>query len=110
VNEKIVEKFLDSPGSALHILGSSFEQFIRFFHWYIYHQEFIFKPFHVEIIQKLEDIVSSEQFNMSTVAGGGPLASAAKEACRKRMQKALQKKARVESRGTWLNEMLSKYK
>ena len=56
MNEKIVEKFLDSPGSALHILGSSFEQFIRFFHWYIYHQEFIFKPFHVEIIQKLEDI------------------------------------------------------
>ena len=56
MNEKIVEKFLDSPMSALHILGSSFEQFIRFFHWYIYHQEFIFKPFHMEIIHKLEDI------------------------------------------------------
>ena len=56
MNEKIVEKFLDSPGTSLHILGSSFEQFIRFFHWYIYHQEFIFKPFHMTIIHKLEDI------------------------------------------------------
>lgn len=56
MNEKIVEKFLDSPGTGLHILGSSFEQFIRFFHWYIYHQEFIFKPFHMTIIHKLEDI------------------------------------------------------
>ena len=56
MNEKIVERFLDAPMSALHILGSSFEQFIRFFHWYIYHQEFIFKPFHMDIIHKLEDI------------------------------------------------------
>ena len=56
MNEKIVEKFLDAPATALQILGSSFEQFIRFFHWYMYHQEFVFRPFHVEIIRKLEDI------------------------------------------------------
>ena len=56
MNEKIVKRFLDEPNAALQVLGSSFEQFIRFFHWYMYHQDFIFRPFHMEIIHKLEDI------------------------------------------------------
>lgn len=56
MNEQIVKKFLDEPNAALQVLGSSFEQFIRFFHWYMYHQDFIFRPFHMEIIHKLEDI------------------------------------------------------
>lgn len=57
INEEVVKKFMENPVLAHQILGSSLEQFIRFFHWYMYHNEFIFKPFHVLIIQKLEDIV-----------------------------------------------------
>lgn len=57
INEEVVNKFMENPVLAHQILGSSLEQFIRFFHWYMYHNEFIFKPFHVLIIQKLEDIV-----------------------------------------------------
>lgn len=48
---------MENPVLAHQILGSSLEQFIRFFHWYMYHNEFIFKSFHNLIIRKLEDIV-----------------------------------------------------
>lgn len=57
MNEEVINKFMEQPVLAHQILGSSFEQFIRFFHWYMYHNEFIFKPFHLLIIHKLEDIV-----------------------------------------------------
>lgn len=56
INEDVVKQFMESPAVARQILGASFEQFIRFFHWYMYHQEFEFMPFHLLIIQKLEDI------------------------------------------------------
>ena len=57
INEEVINKFMENPVLAHQILGSSLEQFIRFFHWYMYHNEFIFKPFHITIIHKLEDIV-----------------------------------------------------
>ena len=56
MNERIVQSFMNEPNAALQVLGSSFEQFVRFFHWYMYHQDFVFLPFHLEIIHKLEDI------------------------------------------------------
>lgn len=56
MNKDIVKQFMDAPQLAHQILGSSLEQFITFFHWYIYHQDFIFMPFHRLIVQKLEDI------------------------------------------------------
>lgn len=56
INEEVIKQFEANPAIARQILGSSLEQFIRFFHWYMYHQEFIFKPFHMTIIHKLEDI------------------------------------------------------
>jgi len=56
MNQDIVDVFMANPQNAHQILGSSLEQFITFFHWYIYHQEFIFMPFHRQIIHKLEDI------------------------------------------------------
>lgn len=56
MNEEVINKFMEQPVLAHQILGSSLEQFIRFFHWYIYHNEFIFRDFHNLIIRKLEDI------------------------------------------------------
>lgn len=56
MNERIVQSFMNEPNAALQVLGSSFEQFVRFFHWYMYHQDFVFLPFHLEIIHRLEDI------------------------------------------------------
>lgn len=35
----------------------SFKYFIQIFHYYLYRQEFVFKPFHLDIIKRLEDIV-----------------------------------------------------
>ena len=56
MNQDIVDTFLKNPQHSHTILGSSLEKFITFFHWYLYHQDFIFMPFHRKIINKLEDI------------------------------------------------------
>lgn len=56
MNQDIVDVFMANPQHSHTILGSSLEQFITFFHWYLYHQDFTFLPFHRMIIHKLEDI------------------------------------------------------
>lgn len=56
MDERVVERFLGSPNEGRLILSASLRNFISFFFWYMYRQEFIFKPFHDEIIRKLEDI------------------------------------------------------
>ena len=56
MNQDIVDIFMKNPQHSHTILGSSLEQFITFFHWYLYHQDFMFLPFHRMIINKLEDI------------------------------------------------------
>lgn len=62
-NEKIalLERY---PVEASHLLRTDFEEFIRVFHFYITKQEFIFKPFHKEIISKLESIVYDKPRNL----------------------------------------------
>lgn len=56
MNDDIVKAFLADPHNGRMVLSASFANFIRFFHWYMYRSQFIFKPFHVKIIRKLEDI------------------------------------------------------
>ena len=56
MNDDIVKAFLADPQNGRMVLSASFANFIRFFHWYMYRSQFIFKPFHVKIIRKLEDI------------------------------------------------------
>ncbi len=56
MNDKIIEAFLADPLNGRMALSASLGNFIKFFHWYIYHQEFIFKDFHKMIVRKLEDI------------------------------------------------------
>ena len=36
---------------------TSFKYFIQIFHYYLYRQQFVFKPFHLDIIKRLESIV-----------------------------------------------------
>lgn len=56
MNDEIIKEFMSNREAARYILGASLEKFIKFFHWYMYHQEFVIKDFHREIIRKLEDI------------------------------------------------------
>lgn len=56
MNENIEKAFLDDPVNGGMALRSSFKNFITYFHWHIFRQQFIFKDFHNLIVQKLEDI------------------------------------------------------
>lgn len=56
MNDEIVKQFLDNPVEGRLALSASLKNFIAFFFWYMYRQQFIFRPFHNLIIKKLEDI------------------------------------------------------
>lgn len=56
MNDDIVKQFLDNPIEGRLALSASLKNFISFFFWYMYRQQFIFRPFHLRIIRKLEDI------------------------------------------------------
>lgn len=56
MRDDIIQKFLDNPVEGRLALSASLRNFISFFFWYMYRQQFIFKPFHNLIIKKLEDI------------------------------------------------------
>lgn len=56
MNDEIIKRFMEDPINGRLVLSASLANFIRYFHWYIYHQEFILKDFHLQIIRKIEDI------------------------------------------------------
>lgn len=56
MNETI-ERLLEDPEYARAALVSDFGSFIKVFHWYLRRERFIFYPFHLLLIKKLEDIV-----------------------------------------------------
>ena len=56
MNDDIVKQFLANPVEGRLALSASLKNFIAFFFWYMYRQQFIFRPFHNLIIRKLEDI------------------------------------------------------
>lgn len=56
MNDEIVNQFLSNPVEGRLALSASLKNFIAFFFWYMYRQQFIFRPFHNLIIKKLEDI------------------------------------------------------
>lgn len=56
MNDEILKRFREHPEEGRLVLSASLKNFISFFHWYLYRTEFIFKPFHDEIIRKIEDI------------------------------------------------------
>ena len=56
MNEEVYKAFMADPVNARLVLSASLENFIKFFHWYLYRDEFIVMGFHREIIRKIEDI------------------------------------------------------
>ena len=66
MDDSIIERILDSPAEGRVLLSASLRNFISFFFWYMYRQNFIFKPFHELIIRKLEDLAfgRSERKNL----------------------------------------------
>lgn len=56
MNDEIIQKFLENPIEGRLALSASLKNFIAFFFWYMYRQQFIFRPFHNLIIKKIEDI------------------------------------------------------
>jgi hypothetical protein len=57
MNNETIKYLLNSPLEAQTLLKTSLKLFIKVFHYYLTKQNFIFKPFHNEIIESIEDIV-----------------------------------------------------
>ncbi len=55
MDDNVVGRVLENPREGRLLLSASLRSFISFFFWYMYRQEFIFKPFHERIIRKIED-------------------------------------------------------
>ena len=56
MDNKTIEAVLADPVNGRLALSASLGNFIKFFHWYLYHQEFVMKDFHLLVIRKIEDI------------------------------------------------------
>lgn len=54
----------ESPAEAAQLLRVDLQLFIKVFHYYVTKQDFIFKPFHKKIIEKLENIVYEKPHNL----------------------------------------------
>lgn len=57
VTEKTIEALLQHPEEGATLLRASLKKFIKVFFYYVYRKQFTFKPFHDELVGKLEDIV-----------------------------------------------------
>lgn len=64
MNDEKIKLLENSPAEAAQLLRVDLQLFIKVFHFYITKQEFIFKPFHKEIISKLESIVYDKPRNL----------------------------------------------
>lgn len=60
----MVAELMRSPAQGQALLASSLKRFISVFHWQTTRRKFIFKPFHVAIINALEDVVFNRQRNI----------------------------------------------
>lgn len=57
MRRETLEKIINRPEIASSLCLSSLKNFIAVYHYYLYNRPFIFKPFHITIIQALESIV-----------------------------------------------------
>ena len=57
MNNDTLEKIINNPYSAKNLCKMSLRTFISIYHYYLYNRPFIFKPFHITIINALENIV-----------------------------------------------------
>ena len=59
-----IDFLLNNPIKAKQLLSASLELFIKVFFYLIRNQEFQIKPFHLDLIKELEDIVIYNQHNL----------------------------------------------
>lgn len=57
MNRDLMQTIYNNHLACGLLCRTSFKYFIQIFHYYLYRQEFVFKPFHLDIIKRLEDIV-----------------------------------------------------
>lgn len=57
MNRNTLDKILNNPNKVKSLCLSSLRTFISVYHYYLYNRPFIFKPFHITIINALENIV-----------------------------------------------------
>ena len=60
MNNDTFTQILENPKEAGLICLASFKHFIQMYHYYLYRKPFIFKPFHLQIINALENRVLGE--------------------------------------------------
>ena len=72
VTQDTIDYMLNNKAEAAALLRTSLKYFIQVFHYYIFRRQFIFKPFHDEIIQRLEDIVFGEAEKKNLYIGIAP--------------------------------------
>lgn len=57
MNNDIINYLLENKTEARELLRSSLQTYIKVFHFYLFRQDFIFKDFHIVLIEKLEKLV-----------------------------------------------------
>ena len=57
VTQDTLNWILENKAESAALLRTSLKCFISVFHYYVFRRQFIFKPFHDEIIEKLENLV-----------------------------------------------------
>lgn len=60
MNDDKIRLLLSNKVAARELLRLSFMRFIKVFFWHIKRKQFVFKPFHLKIIAKLESLVYSD--------------------------------------------------
>lgn len=63
---------MNDPQTARRLLLADFKLFIAVFHWYMYRRQFVFKPFHEKIINKLQAIAFGENEKPNLYIGIAP--------------------------------------
>lgn len=57
MNNNILQNLMTNHLACGILCRTSFKYFVQIFHYYLYKREFIFKPFHLDIIKRLEALV-----------------------------------------------------
>ena len=60
MNDEKLKAIESDTVNASALLRASFKHFIQVFHYYVNKQEFTFKPFHLQVIKKLQSIADAE--------------------------------------------------
>lgn len=74
ITNEDIEDLLKEPENARDLLLRRFDIFVRVFHWYMEHDQFIMMPFHKQIIQKLMDYVYGRNKKQNLYIGISPRA------------------------------------